>query len=346
MPRTTIKDIARECGVSLSTVSLVLNNNPRISEETRAKVLAVVEKHGYQPNINARGLASRSSKTISVVVPHLNHVFADVYFGEIVSGIYDRATEQNYKVILDIANTKFVQSHEYINLLKSKRADGMLFIAASINDTYLKVFEDNGLPFLLVNHYFPSSALNYIAVDYRASAYQAADHLLEKGHRHIGVIAGTNTYTGIEFRKAFIERCASRGIKESQLPWLDGGKDWSQENGFEAARQLLAKNRKITAIMAGNDRMAIGAMRHVLKQGLKVPQDISVMGVDDIPEAAFTTPGLTTVRHDLYQLGAAACDRLLALFRNQITQCRDLLPVKLVERESTGPAVKASGKSA
>jgi DNA-binding LacI/PurR family transcriptional regulator len=338
MPRTTIKDIARECGVSLSTVSLVLNNNPRISEETRTKVLAVVEKHGYQPNINARGLASRSSKTLSVVVPHLNHVFADIYFGEIVSGIYDRATEQNYKVILDIANAKFVESQEYLNLLKSKRADGMLFIASSIHDQYLKAFENNPFAFLLVNHYFPNSSLNYITVDYRASAIQAADHLLNLGHRNIAIIAGTNTYTGIEFRKSFIERCMSRGLKESHLPWIDGGKDWSQENGFEAARQLLSKHPQLTAIMAANDRMAIGAMRYVMKQGLRVPQDISVMGVDDIPEAAFVTPGLTTIRHDLYQLGALACDRLLALFREEITKCRELLPVKLVERESTGPA--------
>ncbi|OGV42583.1 MAG: hypothetical protein A2X46_04780 [Lentisphaerae bacterium GWF2_57_35] len=342
MPRTTIKDIARECGVSLSTVSLVLNNNPRISEETRAKVLGVVEKHGYQPNINARGLASRSSKTLSVVVPHLNHVFADIYFGEIVSGIYDRATEQNYKVILDVANAKFVESQEYLNLLKSKRVDGMLFIASSINDTYLKAFESHPFAFLLVNHYFPNSALNFIAVDYRASAFQAADHLTTLGHHHIGIIAGTNTHTGIEFRQSFIERCQSRGLKESNLPWIDGGRDWSQENGFEAARQLLTKNKNLTAIMAGNDRMAIGAMRYVVKQGLRVPQDISIMGVDDIPEAAFITPGLTTIRHDLYQLGALACDRMLALFREQITKCRELLAVKLVERESTGPVRPAS----
>ncbi|MFH0880192.1 MAG: LacI family DNA-binding transcriptional regulator [Lentisphaerota bacterium] len=337
MARTTIKDIARECGVSLSTVSLVLNNNPRISEETRAKVLAVVEKHGYQPDINARGLASRSSSTISVVVPHLNHVFADVYFGEIVSGIYDRATEKNYKVMLDVANTRFVETREYLKLLKSRRADGMLFIASAIQDEYLRAFEDNAHAFLLVNHYFPGSSLNYIAVDYKDSACLAADHLVGLGHKAIGFIAGTNTYTGLRLRDSFLERCKEHGLKTKDLPWVECGKDWSQEEGYEAARQLMAKHAGLTAIMGANDRLAMGAMRYLHTHDLRTPQDISVMGVDDIPASAFTTPGLTTIRHDLYQLGTLACDRLLSLFKSEITECRDILPVKMIVRETTGP---------
>ena len=150
--KTTIKDIAKECAVSLSTVSLVLNNNPRISEKTRNRVLAAVKKHGYQPNIHARGLATQTSEAISVVVPHLNHVFADIYFGEIVSGIYDRACDENYKVLLDVANEKFIQSQEYLNILKSRRVDGMLFIASSVSDDYLRAFDGSPYKFLLVHH--------------------------------------------------------------------------------------------------------------------------------------------------------------------------------------------------
>ena len=341
MSRVTIKDIAKECGVSLSTVSLVLNNNPRISAKTRARVAAAVKRHGYQPNIHARGLASQTSQVLSVVVPQLNHVFADIYFGEIVSGIYDRACEENYKLLLDIANPKFVDSEEYINLLKSRRADGMLFIASSIKDDYLKVFEDSPYTFLLVNHNFPGSELNYLGVDYKDSAKQAAEHLVGLGHRRIGLIAGTNTYTGLEFRDSFIARCRALGVAEEDIPWADGGRDWSQEGGFEAARQLMARHPGLTAIMAANDRLAIGAMRYVHTHDLKVPGDISIMGVDDIPLASFTTPGLTTIRHELYQMGQTACARIIALFRKEITTCREVLPVKLVGRESTGPARKS-----
>jgi DNA-binding LacI/PurR family transcriptional regulator len=340
MHKTTIKDIAKECGVSLSTVSLVLNNNPRISEKTRARVLSSVRKHGYQPNIHARGLASQTSQALSVVVPHLNHVFADIYFGEIVSGIYDRATERSYKVLLDIANEKFVQSGEYINLLKSRRADGMLFIASSMKDEYLREFEDSPYSFLLVNHYFPNSSLNYIAIDYRDSARQAADHLFQLGHRQIGVVAGTNTYTGLEFRDSFIARCRELGIAGNDVLWEDGGVEWSQEGGFEATGRLLGRNPNITAIMAGNDRMAIGAIRYVHQHDRRVPEHISVMGVDDIPQAKFTVPGLTTIRHDLYQLGQLACERLIDLFQGKSTVVHELLPAQLIVRESTGRAPK------
>lgn len=338
MPRTTIKEIARECGVSLSTVSLVLNNNPRISAKTRDKVLSAVEKHGYLPNVHARGLASRTSRALSVVVPHLHHVFSDIYFGEIVSGIYDRASEEGYKILLDIANAKFIESQEYLKLLKSKQADGMFSIASSIHDIYLRSFENSPYPFLLVNHFFPGSSLNSLSVDYEDSARQAAEHLVGLRHQRIGIIAGTNTYTGLTFRDTFIRHCRSLGLPESNLPWADGGKDWDQEGGAAAARRLFSRRPDLTAIMAANDRLAIGAMRYLRTQGIRIPQDVSVMGVDDIPDAAFTNPGLTTVRHDLYQLGRVACDRLLALCLKKIASCHEVLPVRLVPRESTGPA--------
>lgn len=340
MSRTTIKDIARECGVSLSTVSLVLNGNPRISARTRDLVMAAVEKHGYQPNAAARGLASRSSRTLSVVVPPLSHVFADVYFGEIVSGIYDRASEEGYKVLLDLANEKFVAEKEYLKMLRSRRADGMLFISSSIHDTYLADFESASFPFMLVNHFIPGSSINYVVADYRDTARQAVDHLVGLGHRKIGLISGTNTHTGLAFRDAFQQCARERGLPEGAVVWMDSlhGKDWSQEGGLATARELLARHRDLTAIMAGNDRLAIGVLRHLLSQGLKVPQDVSVMGVDDIPESAYTHPALTTVRHDLYGIGRAACDRLLAIFRQQSASCQETLPVQLMPRESTGPA--------
>lgn len=336
MLRTTIKDIAKECDVSLSTVSLVLNNNPRISATTREKVLAAVEKHQYQPNAFARSLASRSSRALSVVVPHLNHVFADVYFGEIVSGIYEHATDLGYKVLLDVANQKFVSSQEYIKILKSKRVDGMLFIGSSVHDEYLLEFDENPYPFMLVNHYFPKSRLNCIMADYPSSARLAGDHLIKLGHKSIGFITGTNTHTSSELLSGFIDYCVSQGLRKEDLPWADGW--FTEQGGFEAAQWLMERFPRLTAIMAGNDKMAIGAIRYLLSKGIKVPQDVSVVGVDDIPAAQFTTPQLTTVRHDLYRIGRLAVDGLLAMFRKEIDSCHKILPVNLVVRESTGPA--------
>jgi LacI family transcriptional regulator len=336
MRRTTIKDIAMDCGVSLSTVSLVLNNNPRISEQTRQKVLDSVRKHGYQPNNQARGLASKSSHAVSVVVPHLNHVFADVYFGEIVSGIYDRAASSHYKMVLDVANLKFIRSYEFLNILKSRRADGMLFIASTLLDQYLRALENEPYPFILVNHYFPGSRLNFIAADYLKSADLAVQHLLELGHRKIIRIIGTHVQTAIDFQDRFVEGCRQSGIPESDLPWADGG--FSEQEAYKATRYLLNEHPDATAIMAGNDKMAIGAMQSARERGLRIPEDISIMGMDNIPASSFTVPRLTTVHHPLYDIGRLAGEKLLALFQGDIAQCREVLPVHLEVRESTGPA--------
>ncbi|MDD2236899.1 MAG: LacI family DNA-binding transcriptional regulator [Kiritimatiellae bacterium] len=337
MQKITIKDIARECNVSLSTVSLVLNNNPRISEATRAKVQESVRRHNYQPNNNARGLASRSSLAVSVVVPHLGHVFADVYFGEIISGIYDQAADDGYKVMLDIANEKFLSTKEYLGLLRSRKADGMLFIGANITDEFPMEFQESAYPFLLVNHFYPKTSLNYLAMDYRESAHKAVEHLVGLGHRHIGLVRGTNTHTGIEFAEAFEDYCIELGIDPQHLHTVDGGDDWDLESGYAATQQLMQKSKKITAIMAGNDRMAIGAISYLDKKGIQIPGDISVMGVDDIHSAAFSSPSLTTIWHDLYELGKQSFKRLLALYKKEITTCQERLPVTLIVRDSTGP---------
>lgn len=336
--RKTIKDIAAECGVSLSTVSLVLNDNPRISAKTRDRVWESVRRHGYQPNQQARGLASKSSHIVSVVVPNLNHVFSDVYFGEILSGLHAQAATRDYKILLDVANESFIADQDYLNLIQARRTDGMVFIASSVNDDYLSALDGEGKPYLLVNHYFPESSLSYVMVDYPTSARLAAHHLLEHGHRAIGLIAGVNTYTGRDFRDTFLATCAAGGVSETNVPWVDGGLQWDQEGGRQAAARLLDAHPGLTAIMAANDRLAIGALHYLREKGVVVPKDVSVMGVDNIPSAPFTSPPLTTIDHDLFALGEKAFDRLWALIKGEIILCRDALPVRLQERGSTGPA--------
>ena len=338
--RTTIKDIARESGFSLSTVSLVLNNHPRISQETRDKVMQVVRKYNFYPNSAARGLASKSSNTLSVVIPNLTRVFSDIYLGEIISGIYERATSQGYKILLDIATDEFIRSKEYLKLLVSRRADGMLFIGSDMHADYLKGFEGSQHKFVLVNHWFPETTLNYVCVDYGASARLAASHLLGLGHRKIGLIAGTNTYTGLKFRDEFLKACAEWPAGAAEVVVVDGGEEWSQRGGYAATTKLMQKAAGLTAIMAANDRLALGAMRWLADNGREVPEDVSVMGVDDIELAGYVNPGLSTVRHDLYQVGIESCNRILQMVRGEITECSDLLPTSLVVRGSTARARK------
>lgn len=337
----TIKEIALRCNVSTSTVSLVLNGSPKIKKSTREAVMSMVEEMDYRPNELARSLVSNRSRCLSVTVPALNHVFSDVYFGEIISGIYQEANEAGFKILLDIAQEAFIANKEYLNLLRNRRADGMLYIASTIEDRFLLEFESQPYPLILVNHYYPGSSLNSISMDYRQAAEIAAEHLLELGHRNIGLIIGTNTFTGLDFRDRFLHACEQRGVLKTDLPWTSA-KDWSEQEGYESTKKLLSRYPQLTAIMAGNDRMAIGALRYITAHGLRVPHDISVMGMDDIPSAKYTIPGLTTLRMDLFEMGRLSCRRLLELLNGTRTQCHELKEPHLVLRESTGPARERS----
>jgi DNA-binding LacI/PurR family transcriptional regulator len=336
--RVTITDIARETGFSESTVSLVLNNSPRIKDETRSKILATIEKRGYRPNTQARSLALQSSGVISVVVPDIPHVFADNYFGELISGIYAHATEAGFKLLLDIANLKFIRTQEYAGLLSSQRADAMLFLGASLYDQYLTHFSGKRAPFLLVNSYFPDAPVNHVSADYRATARLAAEHLLGLGHRAIGIIGGTNIQTAVDFRETFEAALREAGLSPENMPWTDGR--FAEEMAFEAARVLLTMSPHLTAVMCGNDKMALGTVRYIRSKGLRVPEDISVMGVDDGYHGIVITPRLTTVSHHLYQIGSEACRLGLSLARGEIQSCHTSMPVDLVVGETTGPARK------
>jgi len=334
--RSTIADIAREAGFSQSTVSLVINNNPRISEETRAKVLAAIEKYGYKPNIQARGLALRSSRIISVVLPDIPHVFADNYFGELLGGIYAGASEAGFKVLVDLANMKFIRTQEFLNILDMQQADGMLFLGSTNYDQYLSVFHEKKYPFLLVNNYFPQWEIDYAAADYAHVAKLAAEHLLGLGHRKIGIITGTNVQTAVDMLESFEVCMREAGIPPEDTPWADGR--FSEKIGFEAARVVMTLNPNLTAIMCGNDTMATGAIRYLKSRGLRVPEDVSVMGVENLPTALLTSPKLTTVSNRLHDLGALASKQLLALSRDEITTSRERLKGELIVRDSTGPA--------
>lgn len=334
--KLTIKDIAAECEVSLSTVSLVLNNNPRISEKTRTKVLAAVKKRGYLPNNQARGLASKSSHVLSVVVPNLNSVFSDVYFGHIINGIYETVASSQYKMMLEVASLKYIRSYEYLSTLRGRRADGMLFIGSSLFDKYLLDFEEESYPFILLNHYFPDSSLNYVCANYRRAGALVAQHLASLNHQQIGIISGTHIQTVSDFDKGFINKAAENGVKPNQIHWADGR--FSENEGFMAAHELLNRFPKITAFACANDKMALGAMRCVLERGLNVPNDVSVIGMDNIPSGQHTTPKLTTVSVPLQEIGKQAAEAVLDLFQKKISSIQSLLPVELLERESTGLA--------
>lgn len=333
----TMKHVAEECGVSLSTVSLVLSNSPRIGEATRKQVMETCERLGYQPNTHAQSLALRApSRTVSVVLPDLEDVFTDLYIGLILNGIYACAEERGYQVSVVRANSRFLRKREHLNLIKSRRADGLLFVASSLYDQYLLDFAGHEMPVLLVNSIFPEAAIRYVAADHKAAGRLAAEYLAGLGHRHIGVVMGTNIQTQVDLLDACGEALAAYGVPADQILWMDGR--FSETGARKAARQILKENPRTTAILATSDKMAAGVLAQLHESGISVPQQVSVMGIDNLPASAHFCPALTTVDLHLREIGARACDRLLAMVNEDLASCEELHPVHIIERGSTAQA--------
>ena len=338
--RYTIKDVAEQSGVSLSTVSLVLNDNPRISQATRARVLKTIERLGYQPNRMARALAWRHTRTLAILVPQLRHTFADVYFGEIVSGIYDRASRLGYKILLEVARNEFIENKEYLQLYDQKFIDGIMFIGANSRHRFIAELADGTRPFMLVNNYTKEFDLNYVVSNYRYGGWQAAKHLVRLGHQRIGFISGgvAEIQTSQDILESFKEVLEESVIAYDPKLIVDG---WlTEEGGIKAAEELLRQNPDVTAIFALNDKMALGAMKKMNELGLRVPQDVAVVGFDDIPQASFAIPGLTTIHQPLYEIGKLACERMVELIHGKVSRVQEVIPIYLTVRESCGARLK------
>jgi len=363
--RANIRDVARECGVSLTTVSLVLNkNDSRISDATRRRVLEAMERLSYTPSRLARGLPNRRANTLAVLVPALQHAFADVYFGEVISGIYDAAADAGYRILLEVARREYVRRKEYLTLLDDCSVDGILFIGATEEHRWLSEFHGTDKPIMIVNNHFSQWDLSCVVCDYPEAGRLAADYLTGLGHTRIGHICGPSemVLTSRELTDAFVDRLASKGVHLDGDMIVEG--QFQVEMGKLACDELLARDPKLTAVFASNDKMALGAYQSLRQHGRQPGRDVAVVGCDDIPSAALADPPLTTIRMNFVEVGAAACRRLLARIEGRQGRgpatpdaepvngngshhsgVSERIPVSLVERGSACPAPARSGKS-
>lgn len=333
----SIKDVARESGASLTTVSLVLNKRDRrISGATRQRILAAVDRLGYRPSRLAQGLQSQRSGFVAILVPQLRHAFADAYFGELISAIQETARQSEYKVILEVADQAYIEAREYLELFRRHFIDGLLCLGITNRDTYLKDFVGEDFPVILVNNYLSQIRLNHVICDYAEAGRLAGEHLVNQGHRRIGLIHGAaEVQTTYDLRRGFEAALANAGLKLPESHTQDGL--FTEEGGAAAAEALLKREPKITAILTGNDKMAIGALAGVKSIGCRVPEDVSVIGCDDIHQAEFSDPPLTTVHTPLFELGRQACTRLFELINGTTDGVAETCGVSLKTRKSTAP---------
>jgi LacI family transcriptional regulator len=330
----TIKDVARVAGVSITTVSHVLNDTRFVSDELRVRVLAAMEELDYRPNILARSLRRGETKTIGLVVPDNSNPF----FAEMARMVEDLGFAAGYSVILCNSDENLAKEAAYIEVLIAKQVDGVVFIASGSTQEHLFELNQQDIPYVVVDREVDGSLADVILVDNELGGYLATRHLIELGHRRIACIAGRSQLTPSADRVGGYRRALREYLIPEEEELIVPG-DFRAEGGEMALERMLAVNPPPSAAFACNDMMAIGVLRAARNAGLRVPGDLSVVGFDDIPFAAVVSPALTTVAQPVSGLAQHSVRLLLARMQNsredQPTQ-RIVLQPHLVVRDSAG----------
>ena len=336
----TSSQVAERAGVSRATVSFVLNDAPNksISEKTRQKVLDAARDLGYQPNIAARSLAGGSTGTVAVVIARSDHLHFDAYLPRLLSTVNDCCHAYGYKVLIEAADDQTRGPGAFINLVRSKRIDGLIMAnMRTIDCQYVRELAKQGFPVVAPGNGLESFFSRYTSDDDAITAYVAAKHLVDLGHRRIAHIPfAPKEYAAVALRRAGYEKALEEG-EIAPDPKLIVCADISAESGYVAMQKLLKRKVKFTAVFAGNDTIALGAMRALYEAGRSIPNDVAIVGYDDIPLAAFTTPSLTTMHVDPVIQGQEAVDMLFAQMNGETyTRLEVAYDTRFIIRESCG----------
>ena len=331
--RATIKDVANEAQVSPATISYVLNNKESISAETKERVLEAIKRLNYVPNLSARSLAANTSKLIGVLIPQTEDssmlMFNNPFYSEIIGGIEYGARVNGYHVLISGTNA----DESYLRLAKERNLDGIIIIGMYPDD-FFNELKKTQIPIVLIDSYCSDHYFHSVQINDRYGAYIATKYLLDKGHRSVALIAGEVKKNGV-VEKRYLGYCDA--LKEYSIPVrsqlvFEGQVDF--KSGMAQGEKLAKSPLKPTAAFAVADIMAIGAIKRLLQMGVKVPDDVSIIGFDDINLSKYINPGLTTVRQDINKKGEMAIKLILNSINSQTGKQEIILPVEIVERES------------
>jgi LacI family transcriptional regulator len=334
MPRVTIREIADLAGVSIATVSRVVNGHSDVAEETRDLVMQVVRENGYATNRSARGLSAGRTGLVGVLVP----LVYPVYFSAILAGAAEALYEHELRLVLSPTQHEHDREVSLLDRLMHGMTDGALIVLPEESSDELARLLDQGYRFVVVDPRLPlDERVPSVSAAHASGADQALSHLLGLGHRRIAAITGPRGWVATEDRRrGYHAALAAQGILPE--PALEVEADFEIGPGRDAAGHLLDLHDPPTAIFAFNDNLAIGALQAARDRGLRVPGDLSVIGFDDVEPATIVTPTLTTVRQPLAEMGRTAVSLLMRLLeRQRFETLRVELATRLVVRESTGP---------
>lgn len=324
----TIRDVSRKANVSVATVSRVLNNQPGFSEKTRRKVLKAIEELGYHPNQVARGLVSRKTRTVGVLFPVVSSMFS----AALLQGIEAEANRRDYGVIVCNMGEKGDRFDRVVGMLAEKRVDGLLFVSEWLDDRFAERLEALAVPVVLVSTGSPGSPFPYVKADDFQGAFLATRHLLEAGHWRIGMVSGPpeDRIAGSPRIEGYRHALRSCGLAPSDRDIAVAGFDF--HSGLKAAGELLDRSPDLTAVFAASDEMAAGVLACCYQRGIRVPDDLSVIGYDNLSLAEMTSPPLTTVAQPLERMGQTAMEMLVSMMEDGGEPESLLLETSVVER--------------
>jgi len=339
MPNLTLEDIARKAGVSRSTVSRVINDQPNVSEAVRKRVWEVIKKTGYQPNVAARSLASQRSYMVGLVLPHsVSYLFTDPYIPHLIQGVAQSCNQFDYTLGLFHASTQEDEQKMYPRVSRGGLLDGVILQAGHHGDPLMDRLVESDLPLIFVGRPFQSENVSYIDIDNTDGAYNAVSHLIRLGYKRIATIAGSEQSTvGIDRKQGYVKALQDRDLPVDEN--LITESDFTEVGGYDAMVHLLSN--KPEAVFAASDVMAVGAIRAVRNAGMVIPDDIAIVGFDDLPVAKMTNPALTTIRQPINRLGSTAVEMLIDMIQNgSKPHNRIILSTELVVRDSCGADLK------
>jgi LacI family transcriptional regulator len=327
----TIYDVAREAGVSMATVSRVVNNNPNVKPQTRKKVFEAIERLGYRPNAVARGLASKKTTTVGVVIPDISNAI----FAEVARGIEDIANMYHYNIILCNADKRKEKEIRVINTLLEKQVDGLLFMGGVVTDEHMQAFQTSTVPIVLCGTNVEGNTMAAVDIDHQQAAHDAVKLLLDKGHRRIGMISGNlqDPNNGFSRYNGYKNALEEAGVAFDESLVRIGNHRY--ESGIEAMKYFLELPERPTAIFSATDEMAIGAIHAAQDAGLAIPGDISVISVDNSRMASMVRPLLTTVAQPMYDIGAVSMRLLTKLMNKEnVEKGKVTLMHEVIQRQS------------
>ncbi|MBM7715250.1 catabolite control protein A [Siminovitchia sp. FSL H7-0308] len=328
----TIYDVAREANVSMATVSRVVNGNPNVKPATRKKVLEVIDRLEYRPNAVARGLASKKTTTVGVIIPDV----ANIFYAELARGIEDIATMYKYNIILSNSDQNVNKELHLLNTMLGKQVDGIVVMSQNITDEFVQELKRSPVPIVLAGSIESSNSLPSVNIDYRQATFDATTHFIEKGHKNIAFVMGPMRDLINHGHKlvGYKEAMEQAGLEFKEEYVIEG--EYTYDTGLEAWQKMKQLDPRPTAVVSGDDEMALGVLHGAQDDGLSIPNDLEVITSDNTKLTLMVRPQLTTIVQPLYDIGAVSM-RLLTKYMNK-EKVQDnvvVLPHRLETRGST-----------